>query len=145
MARREVVAQHAAGLRARAEGERRWELGDQAPGRTLRSRHIHQKPQNRHLVGVALDERFVVGVDDGGVADAAVVEDLARQADALVFVLHGDEADDRAGLGAGQRLGAMKLTLDGKPYAEIPVLALEAVPLTGVFGRGWDALRLLFK
>ncbi len=50
-----------------------------------------------------------------------------------------------APLAAGQRLGAMKLTLDGKPYAEIPVLALEAVPLTGVFGRGWDALRLLFK
>ena len=50
-----------------------------------------------------------------------------------------------APLAAGQRLGAMKLTLDGKPYAEIPVLALDAVPLAGVFGRGWDALRLLFK
>ncbi len=50
-----------------------------------------------------------------------------------------------APLAAGQRLGAMKLTLDGKSYAEIPVLALEAVPLAGVFGRGWDSLRLLFK
>jgi len=50
-----------------------------------------------------------------------------------------------APLAAGQKIGTMKLTLDGKPYAEIPVLALDAVPLAGVFGRGWDSIRLLFK
>ena len=46
---------------------------------------------------------------------------------------------------SGQKIGVMKLTLDGNPYAEIPVVALEAVPLAGVFGRGWDSIRLLFK
>jgi len=45
----------------------------------------------------------------------------------------------------GQKIGVMKLTLDGKPYAEIPVVALETVALAGIFGRGWDSIRLLFK
>ena len=46
---------------------------------------------------------------------------------------------------SGQKIGVMKLMLDGKPYAEIPVVALESVALAGVLGRGWDSLRLLFK
>ena len=50
-----------------------------------------------------------------------------------------------APVAAGQPIGAMKLTLDGKPYAEVPVVALENVALAGVFGRGWDSIRLLFK
>ena len=50
-----------------------------------------------------------------------------------------------APVAAGQPIGVMKLTLDGKPYAELPVVALENVALSGVFGRGWDSIRLLFK
>jgi D-alanyl-D-alanine carboxypeptidase (penicillin-binding protein 5/6) len=50
-----------------------------------------------------------------------------------------------APIAAGQKLGVMKLTLDGKPYAEIPLVALDSVALAGIFGRGWDSLRLLFK
>jgi D-alanyl-D-alanine carboxypeptidase (penicillin-binding protein 5/6) len=50
-----------------------------------------------------------------------------------------------APIAAGQKLGVMKLTLDGKPYAEIPVVALDSVALAGIFGRGWDSIRLLFK
>ncbi len=50
-----------------------------------------------------------------------------------------------APIGAGQKIGTMKLTLDGKPYAEFPMVALEAIPLAGIFGRGWDTIRLLFK
>jgi len=50
-----------------------------------------------------------------------------------------------APVAAGQPIGVMKLTLDGKPYAELPVVALENVALAGVFGRGWDSIRLLFK
>jgi len=50
-----------------------------------------------------------------------------------------------APVAAGQPIGAMKLTLDGKPYAQVPVVALENVALAGVFGRGWDSIRLLFK
>ena len=50
-----------------------------------------------------------------------------------------------APVGAGQKIGVMKLTLDGRPYAEIPVVALETVALAGILGRGWDTIKLLFK
>jgi len=46
---------------------------------------------------------------------------------------------------AGQQVGTMKLTLDGRPYRELPIVALESVPLASVFGRAWDTLRLMFK
>jgi len=35
--------------------------------------------------------------------------------------------------------------LDGKPFREVPVVALENVPVAGILGRGWDTLRLLFR
>jgi len=50
-----------------------------------------------------------------------------------------------APIASGQKVGTMKLLLDGKPFRELPVVALEDVPLAGIFGRGWDTLRLLFK
>ena len=46
---------------------------------------------------------------------------------------------------AGQTIGTLKLTLDGTLYREIPVVALDSVPVAGIFGRGWDALRMLFR
>ena len=50
-----------------------------------------------------------------------------------------------APVAAGQRVGLLRIALDDKPYAEYPVIALEPVPLAGVFGRAWDTLRLWFK
>ena len=50
-----------------------------------------------------------------------------------------------APIAQGQRVGTMKLLLDGKAIRELPVVALENVPLAGIFGRGWDSLRLLFR
>ena len=50
-----------------------------------------------------------------------------------------------APVAAGQKIGVMKLMLDGKAYTEIPVVALEDIGLAGIFGRGWDSIRLLFK
>jgi D-alanyl-D-alanine carboxypeptidase (penicillin-binding protein 5/6) len=50
-----------------------------------------------------------------------------------------------APISAGQKIGMMKFTLDDKPYREIPVVALENVPVAGILGRGWDTLRLLFR
>jgi len=46
---------------------------------------------------------------------------------------------------SGDKIGVMKLTLDGKPFREIPVVALDNVPVAGILGRGWDTLRLLFR
>lgn len=45
----------------------------------------------------------------------------------------------------GQQVGVLKLTLDGKPYAEFPLQALDSVSLANVFSRGWDSLRLMFE
>jgi D-alanyl-D-alanine carboxypeptidase (penicillin-binding protein 5/6) len=45
----------------------------------------------------------------------------------------------------GQRVGVLRVQLDGKPLGEYPVEALESVGVAGFFGRAWDTLRLLFK
>jgi D-alanyl-D-alanine carboxypeptidase (penicillin-binding protein 5/6) len=50
-----------------------------------------------------------------------------------------------APIASGQKLGVLRVELDGKPYGEFPVVALQEVPLAGILGRGWDSLRLLFK
>jgi serine-type D-Ala-D-Ala carboxypeptidase (penicillin-binding protein 5/6) len=46
---------------------------------------------------------------------------------------------------AGQPLGTMKVTIDGKLYGEYPVPALENVPLAGIVGRTIDTVRLWFN
>jgi D-alanyl-D-alanine carboxypeptidase (penicillin-binding protein 5/6) len=47
-----------------------------------------------------------------------------------------------APIAAGQRIGLLRITLEDKPFGEYPVVALEPVPLAGIFGRAWDTLRL---
>ncbi len=46
---------------------------------------------------------------------------------------------------AGQQLGSLKVTIDGKVYGEYPVLALENVDLIGIFGRTIDSVLLWFE
>ena len=50
-----------------------------------------------------------------------------------------------APVNADQRVATLRVTLDGKPYAEYPVVALETVGPAGIFGRAWDTLRLWIK
>ena len=50
-----------------------------------------------------------------------------------------------APISGGQKLGVLKLSLAGKPYAEFPLVALDNVPLANVFSRGWDSIRLFFQ
>ena len=50
-----------------------------------------------------------------------------------------------APLRVGQTLGTLKLELNGKPYHTFPVVALEDVPVAGLLGRTWDALRLYLQ
>jgi len=50
-----------------------------------------------------------------------------------------------APVAAGQKVGVLRLTLDGKPFLEYTVVALEAVAPAGIFGRAWDTVRLWFK
>ena len=50
-----------------------------------------------------------------------------------------------APIAPGQRVATLKLEIDGKPWREVPVVALEPVAVAGIFGRAWDSLRLMFK
>ncbi|TXG86237.1 MAG: D-alanyl-D-alanine carboxypeptidase [Rhodocyclaceae bacterium] len=50
-----------------------------------------------------------------------------------------------APISAGQTVGTMKVSVDGKPYGEFPVVALETVPQAGFIGRAIDSVRLWFK
>ena len=50
-----------------------------------------------------------------------------------------------APLAKGQRVGVLRVTHDGKPFGEYPLIALEQVAQAGFFGRTWDTLRLWLK
>ena len=50
-----------------------------------------------------------------------------------------------APVAAGQMIGTLKVTLDDKPYGDYPVIAVEAVPVAGIFGRMIDSVRLWFN
>jgi D-alanyl-D-alanine carboxypeptidase (penicillin-binding protein 5/6) len=50
-----------------------------------------------------------------------------------------------APIARAQRVGTVKVTLEGKPVAEFPLIALEDVPAAGLLGRAWDTIRLWFK
>jgi D-alanyl-D-alanine carboxypeptidase (penicillin-binding protein 5/6) len=45
----------------------------------------------------------------------------------------------------GATVGSLKLILDDKPLGEFPVQALEDVPVAGLVGRTWDAIKLFFQ
>lgn len=45
----------------------------------------------------------------------------------------------------GDTVATLRLLLDGKPYGEYPVVAIEAVPVAGAFGRAIDSIRLWFN
>jgi D-alanyl-D-alanine carboxypeptidase (penicillin-binding protein 5/6) len=50
-----------------------------------------------------------------------------------------------APIAAGQRVGTLKLALDGRPLAEYPVVALQEVQTANILRRTWDSLRLMLK
>ena len=43
------------------------------------------------------------------------------------------------------KVGTLKMMVDGKVVAELPVLALEQVNQASIFGRAWDSMRLWLK
>ena len=45
----------------------------------------------------------------------------------------------------GQRLGTVKVSYEGRSLGEHPAVALEAVEPAGLFGRGWDTVKLWFR
>ncbi|MFA9441301.1 D-alanyl-D-alanine carboxypeptidase family protein [Uliginosibacterium sp. sgz301328] len=74
----------------------------------------------------------------------------------LVVAVPRDEADSLklqfvgrepmiAPLAVGDRVGSLRVTLEGRTLAEYPVVALDAVPPAGWLGRAWDQLRIWLK
>jgi len=45
----------------------------------------------------------------------------------------------------GQPIGVVKVSLDGKPVVDFPLVALSDVAPANFFGRAWDSVRLWFK
>jgi D-alanyl-D-alanine carboxypeptidase (penicillin-binding protein 5/6) len=45
----------------------------------------------------------------------------------------------------GQQVGMLKLTFNDQPYMELPLEALESVPLVNIFSRGIDSIRMIFS
>ena len=45
---------------------------------------------------------------------------------------------------SAQRVGMVRVALEGKPMAEFPLIALKEVPPASIFGRAWDTVRLWF-
>ena len=45
----------------------------------------------------------------------------------------------------GQQVATLRVSLEGKPAGEYPLIALEAVAEAGILGRAWDTLRLWLK
>jgi D-alanyl-D-alanine carboxypeptidase (penicillin-binding protein 5/6) len=50
-----------------------------------------------------------------------------------------------APLAKGQRVGVLRVTHDGRPFGEYPLIALDPVAQAGFFRRTWDTLRLWLK
>jgi len=66
------------------------------------------------------------------------------KADKLVVTMQAQEPLV-APISRAQRVGTVKVTLEGKPVAEFPMIALEEVEPASFFGRTWDTVRLWFR
>ncbi|MCC7041849.1 MAG: D-alanyl-D-alanine carboxypeptidase [Burkholderiales bacterium] len=64
--------------------------------------------------------------------------------DKLAVTMQADEPL-MAPVARGQRVGTVKIALEGTPMAEFPLIALDEVPLASFLGRAWDTVRLWFK
>ena len=85
-----------------------------------------------NTVGAGFSEDFVVSLPKGVPLDRLKVQLKSRQP--LV-----------APVAPGATVGSLKLILDDKPLGEFSVQALEDVPVAGLVGRTWDAIKLFFQ
>lgn len=82
-------------------------------------------------------------VNAGFLADRYVTLPRGRAAD-LKLTLEAMEPIV-APVARGQRIGVVRVGLDGRPVAEFPLIALDEVGPANVFLRAWDSVRLWFK
>jgi len=82
-------------------------------------------------------------VNAGFVADRYLTLPKGK-ADKLVVTMQAQEPLV-APISRAQRVGTVKVALEGKPVAEFPMIALEEVEPASFFGRTWDTVRLWFR
>ena len=98
-------------------------------GQAVSTQRVWKGEQNQVTAGFAND--FIVAVPKG----------LASKLQAQLV----NPSRLMAPVQQGQAVTTLKLSLDGKPYGEYLVPALENVPLAGIFGRAFDTVRLWFN
>jgi len=65
------------------------------------------------------------------------------KADKLALTMQAEEPLV-APIARAQKVGMVKVALDGQQLAEFPLIALEEVPPASIVGRAWDTVRLWF-
>ena len=99
-----------------------------AAGEALAQPAVYKGAAASVSLGVAADALFTVPRGQGA--------KLAREIVVVTPVI--------APLAAGEQLGTLKVTMDGQPAGEYPLVAQTAVEEGGFFRRIWDTLRLWF-
>jgi D-alanyl-D-alanine carboxypeptidase (penicillin-binding protein 5/6) len=99
-----------------------------ASGESLAQPAVYKGAAASVSLGVAADALFTVPRGQGA--------KLAREIVVVTPVI--------APLAVGQPLGTLKVTMDGQPVGEYPLVAQTAVEEGGFFRRIWDTLRLWF-
>ncbi len=79
-----------------------------------------------------------------GVRDSLIITLPKGQRDLLMATIETQQPL-LAPVSKGQQVGVLKLVFDGKPFLEVPLVALEAIPLVNIFSRGIDSIRMIFS
>jgi len=100
-------------------------------GQALSRLKIYKGAENTVGAGFAAD--FVLSLPKGVAGGDRLKAEVHSRQPLIAPVKQGDE------------VATLRLTLDGKPYGEYPVVALADVPVAGILGRAWDAVKLWFQ
>jgi len=98
-------------------------------GQVIDTPHVYKGTLDSVKIGVTSDQYITV---PRGLGDK--VKPQIERTDPLI-----------APIAAGQQVGSVKFVADGKTLAQVPIVALQAVPQAGIVGRVWDSLMLMFN
>lgn len=100
-------------------------------GQALTQLKIYKGAKNTVGAGFAAD--FVLSLPKGVAGGDRLKAEVHSKQPLIAPVKQGDP------------IATLRLTVDGKPYGEHPLVALADVPVAGILGRAWDAVKLWFQ
>ena len=112
-----------------SRGDSRDPLGRDPSGKPVSSLRVWKGESNAVATGFATDQQVTL--------PKGKAEKLALSMTATEPLL--------APVTKGQRVGTVKVSFEGAPLAEFPLVALADVPAASMLGRAWDTVRLWFK